>query len=588
MLGNPNLGLSTWYNVHSPLLSSFSILRKMNFKDLQFSIGKLTTAAQSHIARKNPLQNQETKTLSGWIFEERNVLSNMRTLTYHHSETNKAMDEWINEECQNAKEEDNKDLKDIGSKLLVLFKKQIEIEEAYTAKYQQYRRTIKAIRDREERLTDAREKKKALQSRIDNLTRTNAKSSKARDISKELDALERDTHDMEMEMGDFKRFALREAFYLRFNAMHEMAEKLVIIAGFAKYIADLIDIEPTQPGQPHRRPYDKSAQASQILHDALRALETWAPAEGMQRPTLPETFGDDTVSVAGGDDRLSVVNNDNAPSSSFSGASSPKPSAPNLPPRPKETATATATPEITGDVKTRGERVADFEQQDFYGPPPAYSPDGRSDAYSPRNSDEPPVVHPPPAVLRNEATQPQAHPRASPNSEGITLFDTPAVSAPNTRSPTVASAALRQSQDKVLDESEEEMHANRAACTPVPHHILEGYYSQSPQPVHQEQLQPTTSTPAQHAQLYHPSSTCSQVSQTPAYFSYGYTQLYHKVSLRQRQAPPQMPYDQFKEQHHRPRVDPGGFCFPPAVGSSGQYPSAEEEKQALSQRYGTT
>lgn len=82
----------------------------MNFKDLQFSLGKLTNEAYSHLARKNPLQKQDTKTLSQWIFEERNELYVMRMLAYHHSETNKAMEAWIREECSGEKAKENKDL----------------------------------------------------------------------------------------------------------------------------------------------------------------------------------------------------------------------------------------------------------------------------------------------------------------------------------------------------------------------------------------------------------------------------------------------------------------------------------------------
>lgn len=82
----------------------------MNFKDLQFSLGKLTNEAYSHLARKNPLQKQDTKTLSQWIFEERNELYVMRMLAYHHSETNKAMEAWIREECSGEKAKENRDL----------------------------------------------------------------------------------------------------------------------------------------------------------------------------------------------------------------------------------------------------------------------------------------------------------------------------------------------------------------------------------------------------------------------------------------------------------------------------------------------
>lgn len=82
----------------------------MNFKDLQFSLGKFSTSAYSHLARKNPLMKQDTKALSNWIFEERNELYVMRMLAYHRTETNRAFVDWTKEERQEGKEADTRDL----------------------------------------------------------------------------------------------------------------------------------------------------------------------------------------------------------------------------------------------------------------------------------------------------------------------------------------------------------------------------------------------------------------------------------------------------------------------------------------------
>ncbi|ORX59006.1 hypothetical protein DM01DRAFT_1333599 [Hesseltinella vesiculosa] len=260
----------------------------MNFKDLQFSIGRLTTDVHSKLARNNPLQKQDTKTLSMWIFNERNNLASMRTLAYQHSETNKMFKEWAKEELINDKGESSRDIEDIGDKLVKLMDKQVEIAQQFANKYQQYRHAIKSIREREERLSDIREKKRTLQSRVVNLTKTNPKSPKIKELKRELASLEHDTHDTELEMGDFKRFALREAFYLRFNAMTEYAEKTALVAGFGKYIVDLLDIRPTPATDDARRPYDKGQDAALILADAIQAVDAWQPQAGEERPTLAD------------------------------------------------------------------------------------------------------------------------------------------------------------------------------------------------------------------------------------------------------------------------------------------------------------
>lgn len=81
--------------------------KKMNFKDLQYSIGKLKSDVQTHLAKNNPMQKQDTKSLSLWIFEERNDLASMRTLGYQRSETNKALKTWVSEDMTG---ENTKDL----------------------------------------------------------------------------------------------------------------------------------------------------------------------------------------------------------------------------------------------------------------------------------------------------------------------------------------------------------------------------------------------------------------------------------------------------------------------------------------------
>lgn len=88
----------------------FFTLKKMNFKDLQYSIGKFKADVHSQIAKNNPLQKQDTKALSLWIFQERNDLASMRTMTYERSETVKALKEWVKEEIEEEKLENARDL----------------------------------------------------------------------------------------------------------------------------------------------------------------------------------------------------------------------------------------------------------------------------------------------------------------------------------------------------------------------------------------------------------------------------------------------------------------------------------------------
>ncbi|ORY95372.1 hypothetical protein BCR43DRAFT_492889 [Syncephalastrum racemosum] len=110
-------------------------------------------------------------------------------------------------------------------------------------------------------------------------------------LTEELDQLTLDVQDRQREMDDYKRFALREAFYVRFNAMYEYGQKMALLAGFGKYLVDLLDIEPTPPGQA-RTEYTKARDADRIWMDCLLAIDGWS-AELDERPTVLERFLDD-------------------------------------------------------------------------------------------------------------------------------------------------------------------------------------------------------------------------------------------------------------------------------------------------------
>ncbi|KAI8374987.1 Eisosome component PIL1-domain-containing protein [Choanephora cucurbitarum] len=508
----------------------------MNFKDLQYSIGKFKTDIHSQIVKSNPLQKQDTKALSLWIFQERNDLASMRTLAYERSETNKALKAWTQQECEEDKTESSRDLEDIvGDKLFRLLNKQVEVEQEFANKYQQYRHAIKSIRDKEEKLSDQREKKRSLQSRIQNLKKNSPKSPKLTEFQRELDSLAKDTHESEMDLADFKRFALKEAFYLRFNAMNEYAQKTALIAGFGKYLTDLIEIEPTPPSQINRNPYEKGPEAAIIFADAVNALENWKPSAEDERPTLANTV----PSGKGKQPERAQPENVKA---------QPPNTPPELPPRrqtqdsiadldanvQQPILTASEVSSRTGDLERNGQNEVDVERVDLYdGPPPAYDehsrPDGSydSDVKAPQSTE----VH---ENRYNEAffgSPLQAHSHLSPQQQGF--------------------------------------------ASPQPAYIN---LTDSPMPMHTPLQQHWN---RQDSSFYDPTNMM--------YNQVNYHQLYRHVSQRQ-QYYTHRPYTEFQQQFSharqdtqgqqiRQRVDAGGFRIPV------HEQSAEEEKQRLAQHY---
>lgn len=108
----------------------------MSLKGLHFSYNKFKTDVQSQIAKNNPMQKQDTKSLSMWIFQERSDLATMRTMAYQRKETVKALKDWVKEEVDEEKLENGRDLEDlVGDKLTRLLDKQIEVEQEYASKF---------------------------------------------------------------------------------------------------------------------------------------------------------------------------------------------------------------------------------------------------------------------------------------------------------------------------------------------------------------------------------------------------------------------------------------------------------------------
>ncbi|CAO3589284.1 unnamed protein product [Absidia cylindrospora] len=557
-----------------------------------------------------------------WIFNERNNLATMRTLAYQQSETNKVFQQWTKEELLNDKDENGRDIEDIGDKLVKLLEKQTEIEQQYAAKHQQYRHAIKSIRDREDRLSDIREKKRTLSSRITNLTNSSPKSPKLRELQKELNSLDRDTHDIELEMGDFKRFALKEAFYLRFNAMNEYAEKTAIIAGFGKYIVDLLDIAPTPATEPTRRPYEKGIDAAMIFADAMNALENWQPDEGDVRPTIASntnkyqgttTSTEDGNSDNGkgkGKERMeSVETTSTTPDDEINVSSStPVENPPQLPPRSPVPAPAPAVPEgytidaialATSDHKSSEDQEIeqDLDQLNLYdAPPPAYEDTRQQDtSSSPRNSYEPTVVqgakHPIPDIQESSP-----HPSLPP--------------APATQhARPIAHEDKEQVDEEQVFQSPYQPHQGIPPTPSTPQ-----FYQQSPQPIHQAQ-QPSPHQPHimyhHHPSPHHHHSTMmSTISYDssmnwnipgayggvePKYHHGQYQQLYQQLTERQQHGPVQRPYAEFQQQYIRPSgQDVGGFRIPSASSTSSPPPppattthhlSADEEKRQLAEKF---
>ncbi|KAG2178851.1 hypothetical protein INT43_001697 [Umbelopsis isabellina] len=480
----------------------------MAFRDLQHQLGKLTSEVKTQIAKNNPLQNEETKDISMWIFQERNILAETKTLAYEHGEANKLMYKWAKEEGQ--------DLEDIGAKLSKLLNKQTEIEQEFAAKYQKYRHALKSIRERENSMTEVREKKKALQARIAALEKSSPKSSKLKEFQHELTSLDNDTRNREADIADFKRFALREAFYLRFNAMAEYAEKSALLAGFGKYIVDLIDIEPTD-AQQGRKPYASGTESAMILADTLNAVNNWKPSNQDFRPTLAEGEGQ--------------VREDALPQTEASVQANKSSGIPEPSTTEENTnSTSKVTDCVTDNAQASGTAAVAVE------------------------SSEPPIISTPQPSAPLEKPSSGFQPRNSTETDSANAGDIPAAlqQAPSVQSPIPFNnnEALMQTPTRPNADLQDSNKEEIVNDTPV---VL-GVAMHSPWQA--STAPPLPSPRPSHLTAY---STGLPEDGLANYNSGNYGQLYRRVShLRQNQRP----YAEFQQHVVQPRVGAGGFRIP--------------------------
>ncbi|CAO3628898.1 unnamed protein product [Cunninghamella blakesleeana] len=186
------------------------------------------------------------------------------------------------------------DLTDVTSKMGNLLSQWSKVLGDFAGNCDQYQLTLKSIAERESRLLPSREKRKKFEDQLSKLKSNNEEddetSSKINEVTQQLNDLKHATATDEREMDNFKRIAVREAFYLLLNGMHEMASKTDVLSSFGKYIVDELDVTPVKEGD-ERQPYKGSEQTHRILNDATYAIENWKPDGTKVRRTLTSHHG---------------------------------------------------------------------------------------------------------------------------------------------------------------------------------------------------------------------------------------------------------------------------------------------------------
>ncbi|OAX82216.1 sphingolipid long chain base-responsive protein PIL1 [Emergomyces africanus] len=207
-----------------------------------------------------------SKKLSQLVKMEKNVMRSMELVGRERMEAAQQLSHW-GESCDD-------DVSDVTDKLGVLIYEMGELEDQYVDRYDQYRVTMKSIRNIEASVQPSRDRKQKITDQIAHLKYKEPNSPRIVVLEQELVRAEAESLVAEAQLSNITREKVKAAFTYQFDALREHCEKLAIIAGYGKHLLELIDDTPVTPGET-RNAYDGYDASRAIIQDCEDALTQW-------------------------------------------------------------------------------------------------------------------------------------------------------------------------------------------------------------------------------------------------------------------------------------------------------------------------
>ncbi|KAB8259657.1 Eisosome component PIL1-domain-containing protein [Aspergillus pseudonomiae] len=208
--------------------------------------------------------------LSQLVKMEKNVMRSMEMVAKERMETAQQLSIW-GENC-------DEDVSDVTDKIGVLLYEIGELEDLYVDRYDQYRVTIKSIRNIEASVQPSRDRKQKITDEIAKLKYKDPNSPRIVVLEQELVRAEAESLVAEAQLSNITREKLKAAFQYQFDALREHCEKVAIIAGYGKHLLDLVDDTPVTPGET-RASYDGYDASKAIIQDCEAALANWVTSK---------------------------------------------------------------------------------------------------------------------------------------------------------------------------------------------------------------------------------------------------------------------------------------------------------------------
>lgn len=206
------------------------------------------------------------KKLTQLVKMEKNVMRSLEQVAKERMEVASQLSIWG--------EVGDEDVSDVTDKLGVLLYEIGELEDQYVDRYDQYRVTMKSIRNIEASVQPSRDRKQKITDQIAQLKYKEPNSPKIVVLEQELVRAEAESLVAEAQLSNITREKIKAAYTYQFDALREHCEKVAIIAGYGKHLLELIDDTPVTPGET-RAAYDGYEASKAIIQDCEDALTNW-------------------------------------------------------------------------------------------------------------------------------------------------------------------------------------------------------------------------------------------------------------------------------------------------------------------------
>ncbi|GAB0133932.1 Eisosome core component [Epichloe bromicola] len=206
------------------------------------------------------------KKLAQLVKMEKNVMRSLETVAKERMDVAQQLSIWG--------EGADEDVSDVTDKLGVLLYEIGELEDQYVDRYDQYRITMKSIRNIEASVQPSRDRKQKITDQIAQLKYKEPNSPKIVVLEQELVRAEAESLVAEAQLSNITREKVKAAYTYQFDALREHCEKVAIIAGYGKHLLELIDDTPVTPGET-RQAYDGYEASRAIIQDCEDALTNW-------------------------------------------------------------------------------------------------------------------------------------------------------------------------------------------------------------------------------------------------------------------------------------------------------------------------